>query len=67
MWELDGRTSELERKRGEVRESSSASRQGDEGMEDEYRRERAMHGRSRRLAFMLGLVATLLVICGLLT
>ena len=68
VWELDGRASEFERERDEARESASASRQGSEEMEEAYRKERVAHGRTRRLAIKLGLVAaTLLVTCVLLT
>ena len=68
VWELDGRASELERERDEARESASASRQAYEELEEAYRKERAAHGRTRRLAVSLGLVVgALLVICGLLT
>ena len=65
---LDGRASELERERDEVRESEAAGRQAYEELEEAYRREGAAHGRTRRLAFRLGLVVVvLLVVVGLLT
>ena len=68
VWELDGRASELERERDEARESASVSRQAYEEMEEAYRKERAAHGRTRRLAIKLGVaVVALLVICGLVT
>ena len=68
VWELDGRASELERERDEARETASASGRAYEEMEEAYRKEVAAHGRTRRLAFRLGLaVVALLVICGLLT
>ena len=68
VWELDGRASELERERDDARESASASGRAYEEMEEAYRKERAAHGRTRRLAFRLGFaVVALLVICGLLT
>ena len=68
VWELDGRASELERERDEVRESEAAGRQAYEKLEEAYRREGAAHGRTRRLAFRLGLVVVvLLVVVGLLT
>ena len=68
VWELDRRASELERERDEARDAASASRQAYEEMEEAYRKERAAHGRTRRLAIRLGLaVVALLVICGLLT
>ena len=67
VWELDGRASELERERDEASAAASASRRAYEELEEEYRKERAVHGRTRRLAIRLGLVAVaLLVICGLL-
>ena len=68
VWELDGRASEMERERDEAREAACAGRQAYEELEEEYRKERAAHGRTRRLAVRLGLaVVALLVICGLLT
>ena len=68
VWELDGRASELERERDEAREFESASGRAYEKMEEAYQKERAAHGRTRRLAIRLGLaVAVLLVICGLST
>ena len=68
VWELDRRASELERERDEARESASASARAYEEMEEAYRKERALYGRTRRLAFRLGFaVVGLLVICGLLT
>ncbi len=68
VWELDRRASELERERDEARDAASASRQAYEEMEEAYWKERAAHGRTRRLAIRLGLaVVALLVICGLLT
>ena len=68
VWELDRRASELERERDEAREAASASRQSHEELQEAYREERASHGRTRRLAFRLGVAAVaLLVICGLLT
>ena len=66
--ELQERASELERERDEARGSVSASRQAYAELEEEYRRNQAAHGRTRRLAFRLGLVvAALLVVVGLLT
>ena len=62
MWELDGRSSELERERDEARESASASRQAYEEMEEAYRKERAAHERTRWLAIRLGLVAAALLV-----
>ncbi len=68
VWELDGRASELERERDEARESASASRQAYEELEEAYRKELAVHGRTRRFTIRIGLaVVALLVICGLLT
>ena len=68
VWELDQRASELERERDEARDAASSSGRAYEEMEEAYRKERVAHGRTRRLAFRLGLVAVaLLVICGLLT
>ena len=66
VWELDGRASEMER--DEAMEAASASHQAHEELEEAYREEQAAHGRARRLAIRLGLVAAaLLVICGLVT
>ncbi len=68
VWELDGRVTELERERDEAREAASASRRAYEELEEAYRKERAAHGSTRRLALRLGLIATvLLVVCGLVT
>ena len=68
VWELDRRASELERERDDARESAAASGRAYEEMEEAYQKERAAHGRTRRLAFGLGFaVVALLVICGLLT
>ena len=62
VWELDGRASELERERDEAKESESSSRQAYEEMEEACREERASHGRTRRLAFSLALVAAVLLV-----
>ena len=62
VWELDGRASELERERDEARESESASRQAYEEIEEAYRKQRAAHERTRRLAIRLGLVAAVLLV-----
>ena len=60
--ELQLGASELERERDEAREATSAGRQAYEEMEEEYRKERAAHGRTRRLAIRLGLVAAALLV-----
>lgn len=59
----------MERERDdEAMETVSAGRRVYEDLEEMYRKERAPHGRTRRLAVRLGLaVAVLLVACGLLT
>ena len=62
VWELNRRASELERERDEAREAASASRQSHEELQEAYREERASHGRTRRLAFRLGLVAAALLV-----
>ncbi len=68
VWELDGRASELERERDEARDAASARGRAHEEMEEAYWKERAAHGRTRRLAIRLSLVAAaLLVISALLT
>ena len=61
VWELDGRASELERERDEARDAASAGRQSYEEMEEAYRKERAAHERTRRLAIRLGLVVAVLL------
>ena len=62
VWELDGRASELERERDEAREAASASGRAYEKMEEAYRKERVSHGRMKRLAIRLGLVAAALLV-----
>ena len=62
VWELDGRASELERERDEAREAASANRQAYEELEEAYRKERAAHGSTRRLALRLGLIAAALLV-----
>ena len=52
----------MERERDEARESAVAGRQAYEELEAAYRKERASHGRTRRLAFRLGLIAALLFV-----
>ena len=54
--------SELERERDEAREAASAGRQAYEELEEVYRKERVAHGRTRRLALRLGLVAAALLV-----
>ena len=64
--ELEQGASEMER--DEAREAASADRRAYEELEEAYQKERAVHGRTRRLAVRLALVvAALLVVCGLLT
>ena len=64
---LEQRASEVERERNEAREAASAGRRFHDELEETCRKERAAHGRTRRLAVRLGLaVAVLLVACGLL-
>ena len=60
--ELERGASELKRERDEAREAASASRQAYEELEEAYRKECPMHGRTRRLALRLGLVAAALVV-----
>ena len=62
VWELDGRASELERERDEAKESAAASGRAYEEMEEAYRKERSAHGRTRRLAIRLGLIAAALLV-----
>ena len=69
--ELQLDASEMERERDEAREAASASGRAYEEMEEmeeAYRKERAAHGRTRRVAVRLALVvAVLVVVCGLVT
>ena len=62
VWELDGRASELELERDEARESAAAARRPYEELQEEYRKERSAHGRTRRLAIRLGLIAAALLV-----
>ena len=62
LLESDRRAQALERERDEARASESASRQAYEEMEEAYRKEIAEHGRTRRWAFRLGLVAIALLV-----
>ena len=61
--ELERSASELERERDEAREAASASRDAYEDLEEVYRKERAAHGRTKQVAFRLGLVAVTLFVC----
>ena len=61
--ELARRVRELERERDEAREAASASRDAYEDLEEVYRKERAAHGRTKQVAFRLGLVAVTLFVC----
>ena len=66
VWELDRRASELEREWDEAREAVARWEEGYDELEEQHRKERAAHGRTRRLAIRLGLAATaLFVICAL--
>ncbi len=62
VWELDGRASELERERDDVRESASASGRAYEEMEEAYRKERAAHEETKE-----GLIAARVIAFVLLT
>ena len=62
VWELDGRESELERERDEAKEAAAAGGRAYEEMEEAYRKEWAAHGRTRRLAFRLGLLGAALLV-----
>ena len=57
---LEQTASELERERDEAREVASASKDAYEELTEAYRNERAAHGRTRRVALRLGLVAVVL-------
>ncbi len=50
----------LEQERDEAREAATASRDAYEELTAAYRKERAAHGRTRRVAFRLALVAVTL-------
>ena len=52
----------LEQERDEARESAAASRDTYEELEEAYRKERAAHGRARRVALRLALVAVALFV-----
>ena len=68
VWELDRTVAELERERDEAKEAVARWEEGYDELEEQHRKERAAHGRTRRLALRLGLVAaTLLVISVLVT
>ena len=61
LLESDRRAQALERERDEAAYSASADRQAREEMEEAYRKERDAHGRTRRWAIRLGLVAATLL------
>ena len=52
----------LEQERDEAREAATASRDAYEELTAAYRKERAAHGRTRRVAFRLALVAVTLFV-----
>ena len=62
VWELDGRASELERERDEVREAASASRQAYEEMEEAYRKEVAEHGQAKEAVIALRVIVVVLLV-----
>ncbi len=62
LLELDRRSQALERERDEAVHSAAADRQGHEEIEEAYRKEIAEHGRTRRWAFRLSLVAVALLV-----
>ncbi len=55
VWELDLRASELDRELDEAREAASTSRLAYAELGEAYRKERATHGHTRRLALQLGM------------
>ena len=61
VWELDGRTSELERERDEAREAASANRQAYEELEEAYRKERAEHEETKEGLIAVRVTAFLLL------
>ena len=61
VWELDGRTSELEKERDEARESASASGRTYEEMEEAYRKEIAEHGETKEGLNMVRVTAFVLL------
>ena len=52
----------LEQERDEARDAASASRDAYEELTEAYRKERAAHGRTRRVALWLGVFAAALVV-----
>ena len=60
--ELGRSTSELEGEQDEAREAASASRDAYEELEETYRKERAEHGRTRKLASRLKVAVAGLVV-----
>ena len=60
--ELDQQAQALERERDEAVYAASADRQAFEEVEEAYRKEIAEHGRTRRWAFRLSLVAVALLV-----
>ena len=60
--ELERSASELERERDDARDAASASRDAYEELMNEHRKERAAHGRTRRVALRLALVAVTLLV-----
>ena len=64
--ELESKASVLERERDEARDEVARWEEGYDELEEEYRRERAAHGRTRRLTLRLGLVAAALLVISVL-
>ena len=62
VWELDGRASELERERDEVREAASASGRAYKEMEEAYRKEVAEHKETKKVVISLRVTAILLLV-----
>ena len=60
--ELERGASELERERDEARDAASASEEAYEEVTETYRRERAAHGRTRRIVRRLVVVAAALLV-----
>ena len=60
--ELERSASELERERDEARDAASARRDAYEELTEAFRKERAAHGRTRRVVLRLALVAVTLFV-----
>ena len=62
VWELDGRSSELERNQDVAREAALASRQVHKELEEAYRKETAVHKETKDLLNMIRVIAIVLFV-----